>query len=166
ALAGIYGALRITGGKLAQQRFLFLGAGSAATGIAELISLAMEREGVDLAAARQRNALFDINGLLVTSRKDLADFQKPFAQDVPAVSTFIEPVDAHNPIGIIGVSPAPNLSNPGVIKAMAKINARLIISPYSNPPTGSKCPVEEPSPWSGAGAFCGSGTPSPPVEID
>jgi malate dehydrogenase (oxaloacetate-decarboxylating)(NADP+) len=64
---------------LADQRFLFLGAGSAATGIAELISLAMAREGVDLAAARLRNALFDIDGLVVTSRTDLAAFQRPFA---------------------------------------------------------------------------------------
>jgi malate dehydrogenase (oxaloacetate-decarboxylating)(NADP+) len=78
ALAGLTGALRITGQKLADQRFLFLGAGSAATGIAELISLAMAREGVDLKAARHRNVLFDVNGLVVSSRADLADFQKPF----------------------------------------------------------------------------------------
>ena len=88
ALAGIFAALRLTGQKLAEQRFLFLGAGSAATGIAELISLAMAREGMDLAAARRRNALFDINGLLVTSRTDLADFQKPFAQDRAPVIDF------------------------------------------------------------------------------
>lgn len=80
ALAGIFAALRLTGKKLAEQRFLFLGAGSAATGIAELISLAMAREGVDLAAARSSNSLFDINGLVVSSRADLADFQKPFAK--------------------------------------------------------------------------------------
>src|SRR6266699_5658419 len=86
ALAGIYGTLRLTGKKLSEQRFLFLGAGSAATGIAELISLAMEREGMVLAVARQRNALFDINGLLVTSRTDLADFQKPFVQDASPAS--------------------------------------------------------------------------------
>ena len=46
ALAGIFAALRLTGQKLAEQRFLFLGGGSAATGIAELISLAMAREGM------------------------------------------------------------------------------------------------------------------------
>ena len=166
ALAGIYGALRITGGKLAQQRFLFLGAGSAATGIAELISLAMEREGVDLAAARQRNALFDINGLLVTSRKDLADFQKPFAQDVPAVSTFVEAVEALKPTGIIGVSTVPKLFNREVIEAMAKINERPIIFPYSNPTSRSECTVEEAYRWSGGRAVFASGSPFPPVEID
>jgi len=166
ALAGIYGALRITGGKLAQQRFLFLGAGSAATGIAELISLAMEREGVDLAAARQRNALFDINGLLVTSRKDLADFQKPFAQDVPAVSTFVEAVEALKPTGIIGVSTVPKLFNREVIEAMAKINERPIIFPYSNPTSRSECTAEEAYRWSGGRAVFASGSPFPPVEID
>ena len=166
ALAGIYGALRITGGKLAQQRFLFLGAGSAATGIADLISLAMEREGVDLAAARQRNALFDINGLLVTSRKDLADFQKPFAQDVPAVSTFVEAVEALKPTGIIGVSTVPKLFNREVIEAMAKINERPIIFPYSNPTSRSECTAEEAYRWSGGRAVFASGSPFPPVEID
>src|SRR6201987_5874136 len=75
ALAGIFGALRLTGQKLTEQRLLFLGGGSAATGIAELVSLAMTREGLDISAARRRNALFDINGLMVTSRNDLADFQ-------------------------------------------------------------------------------------------
>jgi malate dehydrogenase (oxaloacetate-decarboxylating)(NADP+) len=166
ALAGIYGALRITGDKLAQQRFLFLGAGSAATGIAELISLAMEREGVDLAAARQRNALFDINGLLVTSRTDLADFQKPFAQDVPAVSTFVEAVEALKPTGIIGVSTVPKLFNREVIEAMAKINERPIIFPYSNPTSRSECTAEEAYRWSGSRAVFASGSPFPPVEID
>jgi len=165
ALAGIYGALRITGGKLAQQRFLFLGAGSAATGIAELISLAMEREGVDLAAARQRNALFDINGLLVTSRKDLADFQKPFAQDVPAVSTFVEAVEALKPTGIIGVSTVPKLFNHDVIGAMARINQRPIIFPYSNPTSRSECSAEEAYRWSDGRAVFASGSPFPPVEI-
>jgi malate dehydrogenase (oxaloacetate-decarboxylating)(NADP+) len=165
ALAGIYGALRLTGGKLSEQRFLFLGAGSAATGIAELISLAMEQEGMDPAAARRRNALFDINGLLVTSRTDLADFQKPFAQEHPPVSTFVEAVEALRPTGIIGVSTVPKLFSREVIEAMARINERPIIFPYSNPTSRSECTAEEAYRWSDGRAVFASGSPFPPVEI-
>ncbi len=165
ALAGIYGALRLTGGKLSEQRFLFLGAGSAATGIAELISLAMEQEGMDPAAARRRNALFDINGLLVTSRTDLADFQKPFAQEHPPVSTFVEAVEALRPTGIIGVSTVPKLFSREVIEAMARINKRPIIFPYSNPTSRSECTAEEAYKWSESRAVFASGSPFPPVEI-
>jgi malate dehydrogenase (oxaloacetate-decarboxylating)(NADP+) len=165
ALAGIYGALRITGQKLFEQRFLFLGAGSAATGIAELISLAMAQEGMDLAAARRRNALFDINGLLVTSRTDLAGFQKPFAQEAAPVPTFVAAVEALKPTGIIGVSTVPKLFNHDVIGAMARINQRPIIFPYSNPTSRSECSAEEAYRWSDGRAVFASGSPFPPVEI-
>jgi malate dehydrogenase (oxaloacetate-decarboxylating)(NADP+) len=79
ALAGIFAAMRITGQKITDQRFLFLGGGSAGTGIAELIAQAMALEGMEIREARARNALFDINGLIVSSRTDLAEFQKLFA---------------------------------------------------------------------------------------
>jgi malate dehydrogenase (oxaloacetate-decarboxylating)(NADP+) len=165
ALAGIFAALRLTGQKLAEQRFLFLGAGSAATGIAELISLSMAREGMDLAAARGRNVLFDINGLLVTSRTDVADFQKPFALDRAPVSTFVEAVEALRPTGIIGVSTVPKLFTREVIEAMARINQRPIIFPYSNPTSRSECTAEEAYRWSDGRAVFASGSPFPPVEI-
>jgi malate dehydrogenase (oxaloacetate-decarboxylating)(NADP+) len=165
ALAGIVAALRLTGQKLADQRFLFLGAGSAATGIAELISLAMAREGADLATARQRNALFDINGLVVSSRTDLAAFQKPFAQDRAPVSTFVDAVEALRPTGIIGVSTVPKLFTHEVIQAMARINERPIIFPYSNPTSRSECTAEEAYRWSDGRAVFASGSPFPPIEI-
>ena len=165
ALAGIFAALRLSGQKLGEQRFLFLGAGSAATGVAQLISLAMAREGMDLAAARRRNALFDINGLLVTSRTDLADFQKPFEQEHAPVSTFVEAVEALQPTGIIGVSTVPKLFTREVIEAMARINERPIIFPYSNPTSRSECTAEEAFRWSGGRAVFASGSPFPPVEI-
>ena len=165
ALAGVFGALRISRQKLTDQRFLFLGAGSAGTGIAELISLAMTRERLDLAAARRRNALFDINGLLVTSRTDLAEFQKPFAQDRAPVATFVEAIKAFKPTGIIGVSAMPKLFGREVIEAMAAINERPIIFPYSNPTSRSECTAEEAYRWSEGRAIFASGSPFPPVEI-
>jgi malate dehydrogenase (oxaloacetate-decarboxylating)(NADP+) len=165
ALAGMLGALRISGQKLTEQRFLFLGGGSAATGIAELISQAMALEGMDIAAARSRNALFDINGLIVRSRTDLAEFQKPFAQDHAPISVFADAVKALRPTGIIGVSTVPKLFNQQVIEAMAEINERPIIFPYSNPTSRSECTAEEAYRWSQGRAIFASGSPFPPVEV-
>ena len=165
ALAGIFAALRITGQKITEQRLLFLGGGSAGTGIAELISQAMALEGMDIREARGRNALFDINGLLVASRTDLADFQKPFAQDRVPVSTFVEAIKALRPTGIIGVSTVPKLFTREVIEAMAEINERPIIFPYSNPTSRSECTAEEAYRWSSGRAVFASGSPFPPVEI-
>jgi malate dehydrogenase (oxaloacetate-decarboxylating)(NADP+) len=166
ALAGIYAALRLTGGKLEEQRFLFLGGGSAATGIAELISLAMTKSGLDLAAARGRNALFDSQGLVVRSRSGLAEFKKPFALDRPPAGTFAEAVKALRPTGIIGVSTTPGLFTPEVIEAMTSINERPIIFPYSNPTSRSECTAEEAYRASGGRAIFASGSPFPPVEFD
>jgi malate dehydrogenase (oxaloacetate-decarboxylating)(NADP+) len=165
ALAGILAALRITKQKITEQRFLFLGGGSAGTGIAELISQAMAMEGMDIAEARKRNALFDINGLIVTSRTDLADFQKPFAQDRESVTNFVEAVKAIRPTAIIGVSTVPKLFTREVIQAMAEINERPIIFPYSNPTSRSECTAEEAYRWSDGRAVFASGSPFPPVEI-
>ena len=165
ALAGIYGALRISGKRLADQRFLFLGGGAAATGIAGLISQAMTLEGVSIAEARAHNALFDINGLLDASRTDLTDFQKPFALDHAPMASFVEAVRSLRPTAIIGVSTVPKLFNQQVIEAMAEVNERPIIFPYSNPTSRSECTAEEAYRWSEGRAIFASGSPFPPVEI-
>jgi malate dehydrogenase (oxaloacetate-decarboxylating)(NADP+) len=166
ALAGMFAALRITKQKLTDQRFLFLGGGSAATGIAELISEAMVREGMPIDEARGHNWLFDVNGLMVNSRTDLAGFQKPFAHDHAPLDTFVAAVKAIRPTAIIGVSTMPKLFNQAVIEAMAEINERPIIFPYSNPTSRSECTAEEAYKWSGGRAVFASGSPYPPVEIN
>jgi malate dehydrogenase (oxaloacetate-decarboxylating)(NADP+) len=165
ALAGILASSRLTKQKITDQRFLFLGAGSAGTGIAELISMAMAEAGMDIHEARRRIALFDVNGLLVTSRKDIADFQRPFAQDRAPISTFVEAVKALKPTGIIGVSGIPKLFTREVIETMAELNQRPIIFPYSNPTSRSECTAEEALRWSEGRAIFASGSPFPPVEI-
>jgi malate dehydrogenase (oxaloacetate-decarboxylating)(NADP+) len=165
ALAGIFAASRITGQKITDQRFLFLGGGSAGTGIAELISQAMVLEGMNINEARGRNALFDINGLLVSSRNDLADFQKPFAQDRAPIAHFVDAIKAIRPTGIIGVSAVPKLFTREVIEAMAEINEHPMIFPYSNPTSRSECTAEEAYRWSHGKAIFASGSPFPPLEI-
>ncbi len=75
ALAGILGALRVTGGRLGDQRVLFLGAGWAGIGIADLIASAMTLEGLTEDQARDRYLLVDINGLLESSRPDADEYR-------------------------------------------------------------------------------------------
>jgi malate dehydrogenase (oxaloacetate-decarboxylating)(NADP+) len=164
ALAGIFGGVRLTGKKLTDQKFLFMGAGSAATGIAELISQAMVMEGLSIEEARARNWLFDVNGLVQSSRKDLANFQKPFAHKHAASTSFIDVINEIKPTGIIGVSTVPKLFNQGVIKAMSAVNDRPIIFPYSNPTSRSECTAEEAYKWSDGRAIFASGSPFDPVQ--
>lgn len=165
ALAGLYAALRITGQKLTEQRFLFMGAGSAATGIAELISEAMVMEGLTIEQARARNWLFDINGLVESTRTDLADFQKPFAHQHAPCKSFVDAINAIKPNGIVGVSTVPKLFNQAVIEAMSNVNAQPIIFPYSNPTSRSECTAEEAYKWSNGKAIFASGSPFDPVTL-
>jgi len=166
ALAGMLAALRISGQKLIDQRLLFLGAGSAALGMAKMISQAMTLEGMDITEARSRSTLFNRHGLVVKSRTDLAEFQKPFARDYPAIASFVDAVKALRPTGIIGVSTEPKLFDRQVIEAMAEINERPIIFPYSNPTSRSECTAEEAYRWSNGRAIFASGSPFPPVQMN
>ncbi len=167
ALAGLFGCLRITGGKLSEQKFLFAGAGSAGTGIADLISQAIvAHEGLPLEEARKRCWLFDVNGLITADRDDIADFQKPFAHAHAPKASFAEAVHALQPTGIIGVSTVPKLFNEEVIRAMAQYNERPIIFPYSNPTSHSECTAEEAYTWTEGRAVFASGSPFAPVSLD
>jgi len=166
ALAGIYGSLRISGQKLTEQRFLFMGAGSAGTGIAELISEAMVLEGLTIEQARARCFLFDVNGLLESTRTDIAAFQKPFVHAHAPTKNFVEAIESIKPTAIIGVSTVPKLFNQQVIEAMSRVNKRPIIFPYSNPTSRSECTAEEAYKWSNGQAIFASGSPYPPVEVN
>jgi malate dehydrogenase (oxaloacetate-decarboxylating)(NADP+) len=163
ALAGILGALRITGKKLSEQTFLFLGAGSAGTGIADLLAKAIALEGTPQEQARARTWLFDENGLLESTRKNLADFQKPYAHPRTPTKNFVEAIETLKPTAIIGVSTVAKAFNQQVIEAMARINQRPIIFPYSNPTSHSECSAEEAYRWSDGRAIFASGSPFPLV---
>ena len=163
ALAGTLAALRITGGKLSEQTFLFLGAGSAGIGIADLLTETITLEGVPREKARSRTWLFDLNGLLESTRNDLADFQKPYAHAHSPIKNFVEAIEAVKPTAIIGVSTVAKAFNQQVIEAMARINQRPIIFPYSNPTSHSECTAEEAYRWSEGRVVFASGSPFPPV---
>ncbi len=163
AVAGIFGALRILKSRMVDQKFLILGAGSAGTGIADLLTQTMMRDGVPEGEARTRCWLFDSKGLVVSSRQDLAEFKEPYAHDHPPVRGFVDAIEAIRPTAIIGVSTIPKAFNQQVIEAMARINERPIIFPYSNPTSHAECSAEEAYKWSGGRAIFASGSPFDPV---
>ncbi|MEA2609074.1 MAG: hypothetical protein QOJ75_1317 [Chloroflexota bacterium] len=165
ALAGILSALRVTGGELRDQRVLFLGAGSAGIGIADLIASAMTLEGLSQLEARARISLFDVHGLLEPSRTDLYDFQKPYAHPHAPSHNFAAVVESLEPTAIIGVSTKGKAFDQEVIEAMARINRRPVIFALSNPTDHAECTAEEAYRWSDGRALYAAGVPFPPVRF-
>ncbi|MFC1776634.1 oxaloacetate-decarboxylating malate dehydrogenase, partial [Pseudomonadota bacterium] len=97
ALSGIIGSMRITGGKLSEQRLLFLGAGEAGIGTADSFVAALVEEGVPQDEARKQCWFVDTQGLLTSNRKNIADHKKRFARDLPPISNFLEAVKTLKP---------------------------------------------------------------------
>jgi malate dehydrogenase (oxaloacetate-decarboxylating)(NADP+) len=166
ALAGVFSALRVTGGKLADQRLLFLGAGEAATGIADLAVAAMVAHGLDKAAARQRCWLVDSRGLVVKGRTDLVEHKRPYAHEHAPIGDFPSAVKALKPTAIIGVAAVGGTFTREVIEEMARINPRPIVFALSNPTSKAECTAQQAYQWTGGRALFACGSPFDPVKID
>lgn len=162
-LAGILSALRITHGNLSEQTFLFLGAGSAGLGIAEILTQALELEGVSPEQARERIWLFNSHGLLESNRDDLTDYQRPYAHRHAATRDFVAAIQSLKPTAIIGASTIAKAFGAPVIGAMARLNERPIVFALSNPTSHSECTAEEAYAWSEGRAVFASGSPYPTV---
>ncbi|HYA35663.1 MAG TPA: NAD-dependent malic enzyme [Candidatus Binataceae bacterium] len=163
-LAGIISALRITGGNLRDQTVLFLGAGSAGVGIADLLTQFMIAEGISLQSARDRIWLFNRNGLVESGRSDLFDFQRAYAHPHAPTRDFVAAIESIRPTMIVGVSTVAKAFNRDVIEAMTRINSRPIIFALSNPTSRSECTAEEAYQWSDGRAVFASGSPFAPVQ--
>lgn len=166
ALAGIVAALRILKSKISDQTFLFLGAGSAGTGIADLLCQMMVRAGLTVEEARRRCWLMNSKGLIESTRSDLAEHQRPYGHIHPPVKELLSAVQTIRPTAIIGVSTVPKAFNRELVEAMAHLNARPIIFPLSNPTSRSECTAEEAYQWSKGRAIFASGSPFAPVQVD
>ena len=163
SLAGLYASLRLTGGKLKDHRFLFLGAGEAGIGIADLVVSAMQEEGVSAKKGREKCSFVDSRGLVVSSRTDLADHKLPYAHDHEPVGSLLEAVKALKPTAIIGVSGQPQTFTKEVVEAMAEMNEKPIIFALSNPTSKAECTAEQAYTWTDGRAIYASGSPFDPV---
>lgn len=166
ALAGVFSALRVTGGKLNDQKLLFLGAGEAATGIADLVVAAMVAQGASETDARRRIWLMDSRGLVVRARNDLAEHKLGYAHDHPPVGDFLSAIRELRPTAIIGVSAVGGTFTPEVLKTMAELNDRPIVFALSNPTSKAECSAEEAYRHTGGTALFACGSPYDPVTFD
>jgi malate dehydrogenase (oxaloacetate-decarboxylating)(NADP+) len=163
-LAGLWSALRITGGTLADQRLLFLGAGEAGIGIGELAASALMADGMGAAEARRRSWFFDSKGLVVEGRESLAHHKIPFAHRHEHTADFVAAIRSLRPTAIIGVSGMPRTFTREVIEAMAKLNQRPIVFALSNPTSKSECTARQAYEWSDGRAVFASGSPFDPLD--
>jgi len=165
AVSGIIGALRITGGKLSEQRLLFLGAGEAGIGIADTFVAALAEEGIPTAEAREQCWFVDSQGLLVADREKIAPHKQRYAREQPPINNFLEAVKTLKPTAILGLSGQPGTFTQEIIEAMAEINDRPIIFALSNPTSKAECTAEQAYGWSNGRAVFASGSPFDPVKF-
>ena len=166
ALAGLYSALRIKGGKLSEQKFLFVGAGEAGQGAAALTVAALVAEGLSVEEARQRCWFVDSQGLVVKSRSDLTGRKLLYAHDHEFIRDLPEVVEALKPTALIGVSARHGLFTRPVLEAMGRQNERPIVFSLSNPTSKSECTAAEAYTWTEGRAIFASGSPFDPVVLE
>ncbi len=165
ALAGIFASTRISKLQFKDLRIMFLGAGSAATGIGDLIYTAFREENISEQEARRRLWFVDVNGLVVKSREDLLSHNLPYAHDEESMS-FNEAINKIKPHVLIGATGAPGTFTQEIIESMAFINDRPTVFALSNPTSRAECTAEQAYEWSGGNIIFASGSPFSPVIYD
>ncbi len=162
-LAGLLGAGRITGQDITKQTLLFLGAGEAGIGIAHLCTSAMVREGLSREEAKSRMWFVDSKGLVVDSRRDLAEHKLPYARKHEFLRDLPAAIEAAKPTAIIGVSGRPQSFTETMVRRMAEINERPIVFALSNPTSKAECTAEQAYEWTDGRGIFASGSPFEPV---
>ncbi|GLT25487.1 hypothetical protein SLA2020_006110 [Shorea laevis] len=167
-LAGLIASLKLLGGTLADHTFLFLGAGEAGTGIAELIALEISKQtNASMEESRKKIWLVDSKGLIVSSRKEsLQHFKQPWAHEHEPVKELVNAVKAIKPTILIGTSGVGKTFTREVVEAMAALNEKPLIMALSNPTSQAECTAEEAYAWTEGRAIFASGSPFDPVEYN
>jgi malate dehydrogenase (oxaloacetate-decarboxylating)(NADP+) len=165
-LAGMINAAKLKGTKLKDEKYLFLGAGSAGIGLANLLCSALVAQGMTLNDAQSRVHMFDVNGLLESTRADLVDFQKPYAHKHPPTRDFVAAIESIKPTTIIGVSTIGGAFTQKVIEAVSRINERPVVLALSNPTEKAECTPEQAYTWSKGKAIYAAGVQFPPVHFN
>ena len=165
ALAGLLAAMRVTKEKLNEQKIIFLGAGSAAVGIADMIVAGMVEEGLSKEEARKRFWFIDSKGLVITTRGDkLAEHKIVYARNEKFQKTLLEVVKSVKPTVLIGVSKQTGAFNEQVVREMKKHVDTPIIFALSNPTSKSECTPTQAYEWTDGNVVYASGSPFDPIK--
>ncbi len=164
-LAGVHASTRLSGVPFRNLRFQFLGAGSAAAGIGNMIVQALIEEGLDADEARGRLLFFNRRGLVTSSMPDVPEHVRQFAHDLPGYG-FIEAIDVHKPDILIGATGSPATFTREIIRKMAEVRPQPCIFALSNPTSRAECTAEEVYRWTGGRALFASGSPFDDVQIN
>ena len=176
-LATLLSALRVTGGRMRDQRVVIFGAGTAGVGIADQLRDAMLADGLDDSEARRRLYLLGSKGLLRRSLSEgLRDFQRAYARDDAEVAGWerdgdgrvglLEVVSRAEPTVLIGTSGQPGAFDETVVRTMAKGCERPLILPLSNPTSLSEAEPAALLEWTEGRALVATGSPFEPVTHD
>jgi malate dehydrogenase (oxaloacetate-decarboxylating)(NADP+) len=165
-LTGMINAAKVKGTKLKDEKYLFLGAGSAGIGLANLLCSAMVEDGLTLKQAQSQVYMFDINGLLETTRTDLVDFQQPYSHKHDPTRNFAAAIESIKPTTIVGVSTIGGAFTQKIVEAMSRINDRPVILALSNPTDHAECTAEQAYTWSKGKAIYAAGVQFPPVNLN
>lgn len=169
ALAGVLGALNISGQSIAEQRFLTFGAGTAGMGIVKMLYNELIKQGMSPKEAKQHFYLVDHQGLLFEDTPGLTPKQQAFVRsrdefadageltDLPAI------IKAVQPTVMIGTSTVHNAFTEAAIKEMAKHADRPIVFPISNPTEKTEATPADLIKWTNGKALVATGIPSATV---
>ena len=171
-LAGVLGALNISKQKLADQKFLTFGAGTAGMGIAKMLFDEMVRQGMEPAEAKKHFYLVDVQGLLFDDTEGLTPEQKQFTRqrsefaNADKLTDLLSIVKAVQPTVMIGTSKQPGAFTEAVVKEMATHTERPIIFPISNPTKLIEAMPADILKWTNGKALTAAGIPVADVDLD
>ena len=168
ALGGILTAVQHLGSSLKEQRFVYVGAGSAASGICQLIRMAQAQEGLSPEEVRTSHVFLDSQGLLHDQRDLTDDLQKQAAAlhengmrryGFTGDADLAEVCRRVKPTAIIGTAATAGVFTEAGIREMAKHCQRPIIMPFSNPTSKAECTPEQALTWTDGRAIVATGSP-------